>query len=95
MINGDYSFGGPAITMMAIGAVIVVVAVVAGTWYLIRNYAVGFGARSVACPHRGQTALIATRWTTQRGKSGCEVLQCSLLPNGKPVTCDMSCIAQL
>ena len=75
--------------------VTLVVIAVGLTAFFIRTSGIGFGARSVICPHKGCNAAISTRWTTVNRESKCEVLQCSLVPGGKPVTCDMSCIAQL
>ena len=63
--------------------------------YLYRQYGAGYGTRSVLCPHMHKRARIATVWTTHNGVSSCDILQCSLLPGGKPVTCDKSCTPQL
>lgn len=63
--------------------------------HLIRNYGIGYGARSVVCPHQGHRATISTFWITNDGASRCDVLQCSLIPGGKPVTCDKGCLTQL
>ena len=76
-------------------AILIVLLAVAVALYAMRRYGAGYGARSVVCPHTPQRASISTFWITRKGASTCDVLQCSLLPGGKPVTCDKSCLAQL
>jgi hypothetical protein len=69
----------------------------AGTIFVARRFGVGYGARSVRCPHEDRRATISTAWKVRTGThiADRDVLQCSLLPEGEPVTCDKSCLAQL
>jgi len=76
-------------------AILIVMLAVAVALYAMWRYGAGYGARSVVCPHARHRASISTFWITRKGVSTCDVLQCSLLPGGKPVTCDKGCLAQL
>lgn len=78
-------------------AVFVVVLAWAGTVFVARRFGVGYGARSVRCPQEDRRATISTVWKVQGWSHTADrdVLQCSLLPEGEPVTCDKSCLAQL
>jgi hypothetical protein len=77
------------------GAILVVVAVMAVAAYFIVNFGAGIGARWVTCPHCGAKANIAASWQTGDGVTHCEIVQCSLMPGGRPVTCDRACLIQL
>ena len=81
--------------LTTISAILVVAAVLAFSIYLIQTYGGGAGARSVMCPHLKKRASISTIWKARMGISSCDVLQCSLIPEGKPVTCDKACLVQL
>ncbi len=78
-------------------AIIFVVLAWAGTIYVVQRFGVGYGARSVRCPHEDRRATISTVWQVPgwRRTTAREVLQCSLLPQGAPITCDKSCLLQL
>jgi hypothetical protein len=76
-------------------AILAVASVLVFSAYLIRTYGGGAGARSVICPHMHERASISTSWKLRLGVASCDVLQCSLLPGGKPVTCDKGCLVQL
>ena len=76
-------------------AALLVIAIWAVMIYLNWRFGAGYGTRSVKCPHKGQRAMISTSWVTDRGVSFCDVLQCSLLPSGAPISCDKGCMAQL
>lgn len=76
-------------------AAFAVLAVLTVSLWLLNRIGAGAGARLVNCPHKHQRAKISAFWTTEHGRTSCDILQCSLLPGGKPVTCDKGCIAQL
>ena len=63
--------------------------------YSIRSYGAGYGARSVVCPKTLKRASISTCWTTRGGESTCDVVQCSEMLGGQPVTCEKDCLAKL
>ncbi len=82
-------------SLESIMAILVVLIVWAAMIYLNWRFGTGYGTRSVHCPHHGKRALISTSWFTDKGECTCDVLQCSLIPTGMPITCDKGCTAQI